>query len=107
LYDFKMLQRLIVSRSNWAATCAGSWETFLRAFSLPEESVGGDIASEKCFKKGRLSMPTKNELHEIARAARDNGTWKTNPDPLLDFGADLIANNISTASQKFPALTNS
>src|SRR5262250_2967127 len=31
--------------------------------------------------------------HPIAREARDSGTWKTNPDPLLDFGADLIETN--------------
>ena len=27
--------------------------------------------------------------HPIAKTARDNGTWKTNPDPLIEFGALL------------------
>jgi len=43
--------------------------------------------------------------HQIAREARDSGSWKTDPEPLLDFGADLIKNNIERAIQKFPAFT--
>jgi hypothetical protein len=42
--------------------------------------------------------------HPIARQARDSGSWKTNPDPLLDFGAQILANNISQAKQQFPNL---
>ena len=43
--------------------------------------------------------------HPIARTARDNGTWKTNPDPLLEFGAQMLAGNLKLARQKFPTLT--
>src|ERR1044072_7142498 len=43
--------------------------------------------------------------HQIAREARDSGSWKTDPEPLLDCGADLIKNNIERAIQKFPAFT--
>jgi hypothetical protein len=42
--------------------------------------------------------------HPIAQQARDSGSWKTNPDPLIDFGAGLLANNISKAKQQFPNL---
>lgn len=43
--------------------------------------------------------------HPIARQARDSGSWKTNPDPLLEFGAQLLAGNLRQAQQKFPSLT--
>lgn len=42
--------------------------------------------------------------HPIALQARDSGSWKTNPDPLLDFGAQMLADNISKAKQQFPNL---
>lgn len=40
--------------------------------------------------------------HPIARAARDSGSFKTNPDPLIEFGAQMLADNIKQATQKFP-----
>jgi hypothetical protein len=43
--------------------------------------------------------------HQIAKTARDTGTWKTNPDPLIGFGAQMLAGNIKQAQQKFPSLT--
>ena len=42
--------------------------------------------------------------HPIARQARDSGSFKTNPDPLIEFGAQILADNIKRASQKFPSL---
>jgi hypothetical protein len=42
--------------------------------------------------------------HSLARQARDSGTWKTNPDPLLEFGAKILAANIAKAQQQFPQL---
>ena len=43
--------------------------------------------------------------HPIARQARDSGSFKTNPDPLLEFGAQMLQDNISQATQRFPNLT--
>ncbi|HWT06751.1 MAG TPA: hypothetical protein VN224_13400 [Xanthomonadales bacterium] len=40
--------------------------------------------------------------HDLARQARDSGTWKSNPDPLIAFGARMLASNISQAHQHFP-----
>jgi|SRR5215813_8797374 len=42
--------------------------------------------------------------HPIARQARDDGTWKTNPDPLIKFGAEMLAGNIKRAQEEFPNL---
>ena len=43
--------------------------------------------------------------HDIARQARDSGSYQTNPGPLLSFGADLIKANIHTVAQHFPNFT--
>lgn len=43
--------------------------------------------------------------HPIARQARDSGSWKTNPDPLIDFGAQILQANIAKAKQRFPNLS--
>ena len=42
--------------------------------------------------------------HQIARKARDTGSFKTNPDPLLDFGAGILEANLKQAKQKLPGL---
>ena len=42
--------------------------------------------------------------HPIALQARNDGSWKTNPDPLIAFGAQLLANNIQSAKDAFPNL---
>jgi len=42
--------------------------------------------------------------HPIALQARDSGSWKTNPEPLIEFGAQLLAANLQQAQQAFPSL---
>ena len=42
--------------------------------------------------------------HEIARIARDSGSWRTDPDPLIAFGAQLLAACIAAAARAFPNL---
>jgi hypothetical protein len=44
--------------------------------------------------------------HELARKARDSGSWKTDPDPLLEFGAELLEHNIAEAHKAFPHLND-
>lgn len=44
--------------------------------------------------------------HSIARKARDSGSWKTNPDPLIDFGAQILEKNIARAKNDFPLLSS-
>jgi hypothetical protein len=44
--------------------------------------------------------------HDIARQARDSGSWKTDPDPLIAFGAQMLADNISAVRHQFPALAS-
>lgn len=42
--------------------------------------------------------------HPIALQARDSGSWKTNPDPLIAFGAQMLASNIHQTMNVFPGL---
>ena len=42
--------------------------------------------------------------HEIAKTARDSGSWQTDPDPLIAFGAQVLAANIAAAATAFPNL---
>lgn len=43
--------------------------------------------------------------HDIALKARDSGSYKTDPDPLLDFGAKMLAANIARATKELPVLS--
>lgn len=40
----------------------------------------------------------------IAKQMRDDGTWKTNPDPLINFGCNMLSENIATARKTFPQM---
>jgi hypothetical protein len=40
--------------------------------------------------------------HDLARQARDDGTWRTHPEPLIGFGATLLSDNIRRAREAFP-----
>lgn len=44
--------------------------------------------------------------HPFARQARDDGSWKTHPEPLLDFGAQMLEDNVNSAKHAFPAFTD-
>jgi len=41
--------------------------------------------------------------HDVARLARDDGSWRTNPDPLIALGSQLLAENLRRARQAFPS----
>jgi hypothetical protein len=62
----------------------------------------GDVQNGEAHGVGIVQIDIQ---HKIARQARDNGSWKTNPDPLLDFGAQILQDNIAKAVQTFPNLT--
>jgi hypothetical protein len=43
--------------------------------------------------------------HPIARQMRDDGTWKTHPERLIDYGAQELREGISKAHVAFPDFT--
>jgi len=40
--------------------------------------------------------------HAAARQARDDGSWRTNPEPLIALGAQLLADNLRLVRQALP-----
>jgi len=61
----------------------------------------GDFQNGEAHGVGIIQIDVQ---HDIARAARDSGSWRTDPDPLIDFGAQLLADNIAAATRAFPDL---
>lgn len=87
-------------------------ETHAKAHNLPVAYFFA-IASRETNCQNILGDPQHGEFHgvgivqidiqhDIARKARDNGSWKTNPDPLIEFGAQILENNIKKATTSFP-----
>jgi hypothetical protein len=62
----------------------------------------GDFQSDGAHGVGIVQIDIQ---HPIALQARNDGTWKTNPDPLIAFGAQLLASNIHQAMSVFPGLS--
>ena len=61
----------------------------------------GDVRSDGAHGVGIVQIDIQ---HPIARQARDSGSWRNNPAPLVAFGAQLLAQNICHAQQALPAL---
>jgi hypothetical protein len=40
--------------------------------------------------------------HPEARKARDSGSWKTQPAPLIQWGVNLLAQNLKTVAERLP-----
>jgi hypothetical protein len=62
----------------------------------------GDVLADGAHGVGIVQIDIQ---HPIARQARDSGSWATNPDPLIAFGAQILASNIHQAASVFPALS--
>lgn len=44
--------------------------------------------------------------HELARLAKERGTWKNNPLPLIDYGIQMLWGNRRWAAREWPELTS-
>ena len=62
----------------------------------------GDMQPDGAHGVGILQIDVQ---HPIARQARDNGSWRTNPAPLVAFAAQMLAQNLRQAQQTFPTLS--
>lgn len=65
------------------------------------KNILGDIRDDGAHGVGIVQIDIQ---HPIARAARDSGTWQTNPSPLVEFGAKLLAANLVQVQHILPAL---
>lgn len=76
------------------ATANGFPRSFLFAIASREtncQNILGDIENDQAHGVGIIQIDVQ---HPIAQQARDSGSWKTNPEPLIDFGAKLLAANL-------------
>jgi hypothetical protein len=88
-----------------AATAHGLPATFAYAISSREtncRNILGDYQNGQARAVGLLQIDIQ---WAIARQARDDGTWQTNPDPLIDFGVNMLAENLNAAKQRLPSLS--
>lgn len=87
------------------ATANGLLPTFFFAIASRETNCRNILGDYKDKQAHGVGMVQIDVQHSIAQQARDNGSWLTNPEPLIAFGAQLLAANIQQARQTFPHLT--
>ena len=92
-------------RREQAATKHGFPTAFLFAIASRETNCINELGDPRGGEFHGVGIIQIDIQHEIARKARDNGTWKTNPDPLIEFGAQLLQDNIKAAGKEFPSFT--
>jgi hypothetical protein len=63
----------------------------------------GDIQNGEAHGVGIIQIDVQ---HPIAQQARDSGSWKTDPGPLINFGTALLAANILQVKHVLPNLTD-
>jgi hypothetical protein len=62
-------------------------------------NILGDYQSHEAHGVGIVQIDIQ---HAIAKQARDDGTWKTKPEPLIGFGAQILKTNIEKVKEAFP-----
>lgn len=79
--------------------------TFLYAIASREtncKNILGDPQADGLHGVGIIQIDIQ---HPIAKQARDSGSWKTNPAPLIEFGAKLLAVDVVQVKHLLPTLT--
>jgi|SRR5215472_6403959 hypothetical protein len=87
------------------ATAQGFSPAFFFAIASRETNCVNELGDFQNGEAHGVGIVQIDIQHSIARQARDDGSWRTNPDPLVAFGAQLLATNIRQAQQEFPALS--
>jgi len=64
-------------------------------------NILGDVRADGAHGVGIVQIDIQSP---IARQARDSGTWKTNPAPLIEFGAKLLSADIVQVKHNLPNL---
>jgi len=89
-----------------SAQANGLPKTFFYAIASREtncKNILGDIQADGVHGVGIVQIDIQ---HPIARQARDTGSWKTDPAPLIEFGAKLLALNLHQVQQLLPNLAS-
>ncbi len=88
-----------------AATANSLPIPFLFAIASRETNCRNILGDTKADGPHGVGIIQIDIQHPIARVARDSGSWKTNPVPLIEFGAKLLAADIIQVQHNLPALT--
>ncbi len=63
----------------------------------------GDIQNGQAHGVGIIQIDVQ---HPIAQQARDSGTWRTDPGPLINFGTTLLSADVIQVKHVLPNLTD-
>ena len=92
------------SKLEASATSHGFPPAFFMAIASRETNCINELGDFQHGEFHGVGIIQIDIQHPIAREARDSGSWKTDPDPLIEFGAQLLENNIAQATSAFPDL---
>ena len=93
------------SKMSAAAQSNGISPVFVYAIASRETNccnILGDWQQGEAHGVGIMQIDIQQPL---AKTMRDNGTWKTSPGLLINFGVSMLADNLAHARRLFPALS--
>lgn len=88
-----------------SAEAHGFAPAFFFAIASRETNCINQLGDFQNFEAHGVGIVQIDIQHDVARQSRDDGSWHTNPDLLIDFGAKLLADNIRRAEQTFPNMS--
>jgi len=86
------------------ADAKGLAPSFLFAIASRETNCVNELGDFQSGEAHGVGIVQIDVQHDIARLARDSGSWRTDPDSLIAFGAQLLATNIAAVAIAFPDL---
>jgi hypothetical protein len=89
-----------------AAKAAGLDYAFLLAIGSRETNLRNELGDYRGGVAHGIGILQIDVQHPIALAARDTGSWWPHPEPLIAFGAELLASNLAGARKNLPNLTD-
>lgn len=79
-------------------------EAYLYAIGSRETNLTNELGDFRGGEYHGVGILQIDVQHPIARTARDTGTWKSEPRPLIDFGADMLGKAVVAVRADFPEL---
>lgn len=94
----------LLGRLKIAADANGLPLAFVVAIASRETNCNNILGDWQGGEHHGVGIMQIDVQHDIARKMRDDGSWKWNPQPLIDFGCALLAQNLLTVQSHLPAL---
>lgn len=89
-----------------AAAAHGLELSFVLAIGSRESNLRNLLGDKRNGEYHGVGLMQIDVQHEIARAARDNGSWRTHPAALIDYGAAILAHNLAAVRAALPGYTD-